>query len=145
MKHGKQTLRIRWIFFFPFLLLSYCLVRKWQAGNDYVENKVVRCSSGSHQKIEVHDCMQLITCEVGTDKFRPCLRSLHTVVYHGSYQVLLTFCVQQMATITPCADSNGLLKISLQLIKSACAVIGNAKMSSFMAQFSLHFLVIKMV
>jgi len=54
------------------LLLAFCLVRKWQAGNDYVENKVVRCNSGSHQKIEAHDFMQLIPCEVLTDKFRPC-------------------------------------------------------------------------
>jgi hypothetical protein len=45
------------------LLLAFCLVRKWQAGNDNVENKVVRCSSGSHQKIEAHDFMQLIPCE----------------------------------------------------------------------------------
>jgi len=35
--------------------------------------------------------------------------------------------MQQITTITPRADSKGLLKISLQLIKSTCQVIGNAK------------------
>jgi len=48
---------------FFILLLAFCLVRKWQAGNDCVEYKVVRCSCGSHQKIQAHDFMQLIPCE----------------------------------------------------------------------------------
>jgi hypothetical protein len=61
MKHEKQIFIIIWNFFV--FLLAFCLVWKWQAGNDYVKNKVVRCKSGSHQKIEAHDFMQLMACE----------------------------------------------------------------------------------